>query len=60
MPLVATVYHFKFVPVAVSAVAVAPWQYTTGLIAVGAAGVAATFTTILARLLSQVPVVCVT
>ena len=36
VPPVATVYHSKPVPVAVSAVAVDPWQKITGLVAVGA------------------------
>ena len=46
VPPVAVVYHSNPVPVAVSAVAVAPWQYVTGVVTVGADGVAVTFTTI--------------
>ena len=53
VPPVATVYHNKFVPVAVSADAVAFWQYVTGLAAAGAAGIAFTFITIAALGLSQ-------
>ena len=53
VPPVATVYHKRLVPVAVSAVAVAFWQYVTGLAAVGAAGIAFTFTVIAALGLSQ-------
>jgi len=56
-PPVAAVYHNRFVPVAVSGTAVAPWQYVTGLVTVGAAGNAVTFTVIAARGPSQVPVV---
>jgi hypothetical protein len=41
VPPVEVVYHNKFVPVAVNAVAVAPWHYTTGE-TVGAEGVAFT------------------
>ena len=46
VPPVAVVYQSKPVPPAVSAVAVAPWQYVTGVVTVGAAGVAFIFTTI--------------
>ena len=45
VPPVATVYHNKFVPVAVSAVAVAFWQYVIVEVVVGAAGVILVFTT---------------
>ena len=38
VPPVAVVNHIKPVPVAVNAVAVLPWQYTTGLTTVGAVG----------------------
>ena len=37
-----TVYHNKLVPVAVKAEAVAPVQYFTGLVTMGAAGVVTT------------------
>jgi len=57
VPPVATVYHNRFVPVAVNAVAVACWQYVTGVVTVGAAGVVFTFTAIVALGPSQVPVV---
>ena len=46
VPPVATVYHNRFVPVAVNAVAVAFWKYVTGDVTVGAAGKALTVTTI--------------
>ncbi len=52
-PPVATVYHKRLVPVAVKATAVAFWQYVTGLVTVGAAGVGLTVTTIEALGLSQ-------
>ena len=52
-PVALVPYHSRFVPVAVSAVAVAPWQYAIGVAAVGAAGVAFTFTTMAALGLSQ-------
>ena len=57
MPPVATLYHFKAVPVAVKAVAVAFWQYVTGLVTVGAAGMALTVTASGALGLSQALVV---
>ena len=38
VPPVAAVYHKRFVPVAVNGVAVAPWQYTTGVVTPGAEG----------------------
>ena len=53
VPPVGTVYQSKLVPVAVSGTAVAPWQYTTGVVTVGAAGNAFTLTTIAARGPSQ-------
>ena len=56
VPPVEVVYHNRPVPVAVSAVAVAPWQYVTGEDTVGAAVTAVTFTTIEALGPSQVPV----
>lgn len=40
-PPVATVYHLRILPdtgVAVNAVDVAPWQYVTGVVTVGAGG----------------------
>ena len=60
VPPVAAVYHNKFVPVAVNAVAVLPWQYAIGETTVGAAVTAVTFTTIAALGPSQVPVVWLT
>ena len=48
VPPVATVYHRRFVPVAVSAVAVSLRQYVTGVVTVGAAGNGLTVTTITA------------
>ena len=56
VPPVAAVYQSKLVPVAVSAVAVAPWQYAIGA-TVGAAGVAVTFTVIAALGPSQLFIV---
>ena len=53
VPPVATVYQRRFVPVAVSAVAVSFRQYNTGVVTVGAAGNAVTVTTITALGLSQ-------
>ena len=53
VPPVATVYHNRLEPVAVKAVAVALWQYVTGVVTVGAAGVGVTSTTIAALELSQ-------
>ena len=58
VPPLGTVYHFNEDPVAVRAVAVAFWQYTTGLVTVGAAGVGVTFTAMVARGLSQPLTVC--
>jgi hypothetical protein len=52
-PPVETVYQPKFVPVAVKALAAAFWQRFTGLITMGAAGNAFTFTAICARALVQ-------
>ena len=60
VPPVATVYHNRFEPVAVKAVAVALWQYVTGLVTVGAAGVGVTSTTIASLKLSQPEAVWVT
>ena len=57
VPPVATLYHFKAVPVAVKAAAVAFWQYVTGLLTVGAAGTALTVTAMAVLGLSQVLVV---
>ena len=48
VPPVATVYQSRLLPVAVKAVAEAFWQYVTGELTVGAAGVAFTFTTMAA------------
>ena len=53
VPPLTTVFHLSDDPVAVRAVAVAFWQYTTGLVTVGAAGVGVTFTAMVARGLSQ-------
>ena len=55
VPPVDVVYHNNPVPVAVSGVAVAPWQYVTGEFTVGAAVTADTFTTIDALGPSQLP-----
>ena len=44
VPPVAAVYHNKFDPVAVKTAAAAFWQYVTGVVTVGAAGVAVTVT----------------
>ncbi len=57
VPPVAVVYHIRFVPDAVNGTAVAPWQYVTGVLTVGAAGRAVTFTVIAARGPSHTPVV---
>ena len=46
VPPVAVVYHNKPVPVAVSGVAVDPWQYVAGVVTAGARGEAPTITTI--------------
>ena len=56
-PPTAAAYHSKLVPVALSAAAVAPWQYITDEVTVGAAGVGFTVTVIAALGPSQVPVV---
>ena len=56
----AAVYHNKVVPVAVSAVAVAPWQYITGVVTVGAEGVGLIVTTINALGPSQLFIVWLT
>ena len=53
VPPVAAVYHSKLLPVAVKAVAVAPSQYVTGVVTVGADGGAFTVTAIAALGLSQ-------
>ena len=53
VPPVAVVYHNKLVPVAVSAVATAFWQYVTGVVTVGAGVDAVTLTTIGVLGLSQ-------
>jgi hypothetical protein len=60
VPPEAVVYQRRLVPVAVSAEAVAPWQYTTGLVTTGAAGVGLTVTSICALGPSQIPVVWLT
>jgi hypothetical protein len=60
VPPVAVVYHNKFVPVAVSAIAVAAWQYATGDVTIGAAGVALIVTVIAALGLSHVLAVWLT
>ena len=60
VPLAATVYHNKLLPVAESCTDVEPWHNTTGLVTVGAEGTAVTFTVITTRLgLSQPAIVCV-
>jgi hypothetical protein len=53
VPPVAVVYHNSPVPVAVSAAAVVPWQYVTGVVTAGTGGKAFTVTTISALGLSQ-------
>ena len=58
VPPVATLYHFKAVPAAVKAVAVAFWQYVTGVVTVGATGMALTVTARVALGLSQPVVIC--
>ena len=45
-PPVGTVYHIRFVPVAVNGTAVANWQYVTGVITVGAPGCVITTTVV--------------
>ena len=59
VPPLEVLYHNKFVPVAVRAVAVAPRQYVTCVITVGAAGAAITCTFIVALGLSPQPPVVV-
>ncbi len=59
-PPAAVVYQSRFVPVAVNADAVAPWQYVTGEVTIGAAGVALIVTVIDALGPSHVPVVWLT
>ena len=60
VPLVATVYHNKPVPVAVNWLAVVPWQLDTELVTPGADGMALTATAICALGLSQPLVVWLT
>ena len=60
VPPVAVVYHSRFVPVAVSGVVTAFWQYVTGVLTVGAAGAAVTVTAIKALGPSHAPVVWLT
>ena len=60
VPPVAVVYQFNPVPVALKAVAVAFWQYVTGLVAIGAVGKAFTVTVIVALGPAQVFVVWLT
>ena len=60
VPPVATVYHFNAVPVAVNAIAVAFWQYVTGVVTAGAAAIVFTVTAIVVRGLSQLFVVWLT
>ncbi len=55
-PPVAAVYHNNPVPVAVSAVAVVPWQWVTGVVTAGAAGMLLMVTVIAALGPSQAPV----
>ena len=47
VPPAGTIYHIRFVPIAVNGTAVAPWQYVTGDVTVGAAGGAVTTTVVL-------------
>ena len=49
VPPVAAVYQSRLLPVAVRSVAVAFWQYVTGELTVGAAGVALIVTAIVDR-----------
>ena len=53
VPPVAAVYQSKLVPVAVSGTAVVFWQYVTGVVTPGAAGVGLIVTVIEARGPSQ-------
>lgn len=53
VPPVAELYHKRLEPLAVKAVAVAPTQYVTGLLTVGAAVPDDTLTVMLARELSH-------
>jgi hypothetical protein len=55
-PPVALLYHNKLLPVAVSGAEGAPWQYFTGLLTTGAAGVLLTVTVMDDLGLSQEPV----
>ena len=56
-PPAAVVYQRRLVPVAVKGTEAVPWQYTTGVITVGAAGVGLIVTVIAALGPSHVPVV---
>jgi hypothetical protein len=58
VPPVKAVYHFKEVPVAVKAVAVAFWQYVTGEVTVGTPGIALIVTAMVALELSHPLTVC--
>jgi hypothetical protein len=58
VPPVATVYHNSPAPVAVRGAAVAPWQYVTGVVTVGASGKAFTIREVVA-VLEQLPLVTV-
>jgi hypothetical protein len=60
VPPEAVVYQRRLVPAAVSGEAVAPWQYATGLVTIGAAGVELTVTSICALGPSHMPVVWLT
>ena len=55
LPPEAAVYHLRLVPVAVKVAAGPPTHKFTGLVTVGAAGSALTFTVIAERLPSQLP-----
>ena len=55
VPPVAVVYHIRFVPVAVSAVAGTPGQYVTGDTTVGAAGMATAVIVPLSEAAAQPP-----
>jgi hypothetical protein len=52
------VYHFKEVPVAAKAVAIAFWQYVTGEVTVGAPGIALIVTAMVTLELSHPLTVC--
>ena len=59
VPLAATVYHNKLLPVAESCTDVEPWHNTTGLVTAGAAGTDVMFTVITTLVgLSQPDIVC--